>query len=92
MMAKNSNEAQLMQRINESGFAVNELNLFLNSHPDNQQALACLLEQLKANKEAMAEYARRFAPLTINTVSDAQSSCWQWISSPWPWEKKGGRC
>ena len=91
MMTKSPGEAQLMQQINESGFAVNDLTLFLNSHPDSRQALACLLENLKIKKEAMDEYARRFAPLTIDTADDA-AACWQWIFGPWPWEKKGGRC
>ncbi|MGI6011681.1 MAG: spore coat protein CotJB [Ruminococcus sp.] len=92
MMSKSPSEAQLLQWIDEFSFAVNDLVLFLNSHPNNQQAMACLRENLKNRNEALAEYARRFAPLTIDTANDAQSSRWQWISAPWPWEKKGGRC
>ncbi|MGI6006381.1 MAG: spore coat protein CotJB [Ruminococcus sp.] len=91
-MTKNSNETQLLQLINETSFAVNDLTLFLNSHPDSQPALSAFEEELKKRKEAMKEYACRFSPLTIDTADDAQSSSWQWISSPWPWEKKGGRC
>ena len=60
MMQKSPGEAQLMQWINEAGFAVNDLTLFLNSHPDSQKARSCLLENLKLKKEAMDEYARRF--------------------------------
>ena len=44
MMQKSPGEAQLMQWINEAGFAVNDLTLFLNSHPDSQKARSCLLE------------------------------------------------
>jgi spore coat protein JB len=47
MMSKSPSEAQLLQWIDEFSFAVNDLVLFLNSHPNNQQAMACLRENLK---------------------------------------------
>ena len=52
MMQKSPGEAQLMQWINEAGFAVNDLTLFLNSHPDSQKARSCLLENLKIKKRS----------------------------------------
>ena len=92
-MNRNMNDRNtFMQWINEASFMTNDLHLYLNSHPDDEQAYASFCEYLKRRKDTMKEYARRFGPLTIDTACDEQSCSWKWISGPWPWEKKGGCC
>ena len=83
---------QLLNRINQVSFAVNEMTLFLDSHPDNEEALAYMEEKSALRREALEEYARRFGPLTIDTANDTCSRSFEWVSQPWPWEplRKGG--
>ena len=81
---------QLMMVIYQYSFAVDDMLLYLDSHPDDVNALEYFREHSHIRNEALKEYARRFGPLTIDTANDAASQSWQWIRTKWPWE--GGAC
>ena len=83
---------QLLNRINQVSFAVNEMTLFLDTHPDCEEALAYFEEKSALRNEALEEYAKRFGPLTIDTANDTCSRSFEWVNQPWPWETcwKGG--
>lgn len=83
-------QAQLLDYINKVSFAVNDITLFLDAHPENEEALAYFREHSGLRNAALQEYARRFCPLTIDTANDASSNSWEWIYQKWPWE--GGSC
>ena len=80
----------LLKRINEVSFAVNDILLFLDTHPDCQEALDFYTANVKIRKEALAEYARLNGPLTVDTADDSCSRSWEWVKQPFPWETKGG--
>ena len=80
----------LIDVINKTSFAVNDIKLFLNSHPDCPQALAYFHEHNELRNAALKEYSRRFGPLTIDTASEGARNHWAWIHEKWPWE--GGQC
>lgn len=76
----------MLTRIQELEFAAVELNLFLDTHPDNRQALAdynVFTEQLINMKNV---YEMRFGPLYNFGLSPSRFP-WQWIDEPWPWEE-----
>lgn len=81
---------QLLDYINEVSFAVNDITLFLDTHPCDQDAMAYFYKYSCLRNQAMEEYARLYGPLTIDTVNETQSNTWQWNLQPWPWE--GGNC
>ncbi|HIU02463.1 MAG TPA: spore coat protein CotJB [Candidatus Onthocola gallistercoris] len=81
---------QLMLIIYQHSFAVDDIVLYLDSHPDDGQALEYFREHNHIRNQALKEYARRFGPLTIETANDTASQSWQWIQTKWPWE--GGAC
>lgn len=83
-------KSELFDFINKVSFAVNDIQLFLDSHPDSQEALAYFHEHSELRNAALKEYSCRFGPLTIDTVTDNSSKCWEWIEQKWPWE--GGHC
>lgn len=83
-------QSQLFDLINKVSFAVDDIVLFLDSHPKNPEALAYFREHSELRNAALKEYARRFGPLTIDTANDAASNSWEWIYQKWPWE--GGTC
>lgn len=85
-------QMQLLNCINEVSFAVSDILLYLDTHPDDRAALAYSREMIATRKEAMAVYTRRFTPLTIDSTNDAESCRWEWVMQPWPWEPmaKGG--
>lgn len=85
-------EQQLLDCINRVSFAVNDIQLFLNSHPKCPEALAYFQEHSQLRNAALKEYARRFGPLTIDTANDAASDSWEWIYQKWPWEGGNSSC
>lgn len=88
----NLSQYQLLDYINKVSFAVDDILLFLDSHPDCPEALAYFHEHSKLRKAALKEYARRFGPLTIDTANDTSSNSWEWIYQKWPWEGGGCSC
>lgn len=83
-------QAELFDFINKVSFAVDDIQLFLNSHPTCKEALAYFYEHNELRNAALKEYSRRFGPLTIETANENASNCWEWIQGKWPWE--GGQC
>ncbi|MEH2932078.1 spore coat protein CotJB [Clostridiaceae bacterium] len=76
-------ENQLLQKVYETGFALDEIALYLDTHPMDTQAMAYYQYAKKANQEAVAAYEKVYGPLLINQVN---SGSWTWTVNPWPWE------
>lgn len=79
----------LLHWINVVSFAVNDAQLFLDTHPDDQEALCFFHEYSKLRKEALTEYAKYYGPLTIDSTHAACKDKWTWIHEPWPWQEGG---
>ncbi len=84
--------SQLLQQINEVSFAVNDIHLYLDTHPCDQAALSYFFQNNSRRRQLMEEYARAYGPLTIADAADSDSSSWQWSEQPFPWEQEGGGC
>ncbi|MDD3279498.1 MAG: spore coat protein CotJB [Lachnospiraceae bacterium] len=84
---------QLLARINQCSFAVNDITLYLDGHPEDENALSYFEEHLERRRELLKLYARNYGPLTIDTAQDDASRSFSWVLTPWPWElRKGGCC
>lgn len=79
---------ELLDWINVVSFAVNDVTLFLDTHPCNTEALEYFDEFKKLREEALKEYARYYGPLTLDTASTSADR-WCWINEPWPWQEGG---
>ena len=79
----------LMDQIYLYSFAVDDAKLFLDTHPEDEDALAYFYECSRMRNQALKEYAKNFGPLTIATVTDSCSDKWDWIDSPWPGQEGG---
>jgi len=77
----------LMRRIYAHSFAVDDIKLFLNTHPRCEAALEALNRHLAARLETVRQYEAAFGPLTIDGQAGACAHAW--VSDPWPWEKEG---
>ena len=78
------NRMQALHKVNVNAFAVKELQLFLDTHPGDTQALALFNQYTQALKCATAEFEGKYGPLTVTGTSPKQS--WNWICDPWPWD------
>ena len=77
---------ELMDKINQYSFAMNEANLFLDTHPDCTEALSYYKKHLEMRKKAAEEYAEKFGMLRHEDYSGQNT--WQWTEGPWPWENE----
>lgn len=84
------NRNALMQYVSEISLAVFDTLLFLDTHPDDRQALNYYREALQKRREAVEEFERLYGPLTVGSPYAISDNGWQWIERPWPWE--GGTC
>lgn len=77
----------LMHRIQICDFALDEVKLFLDTHPRDTFALEYYAKYLELSKKATAEYVQKFGPLTPGDYDGGP--CWRWVDNPWPWEMEG---
>ncbi len=83
----NMERKQLFDYINQISFSINDLHLYLDTHPDDQEALSYFRELLPLRKQALKEYQTKYMPLLIDGAADGCTDHWKWSTSPWPWER-----
>lgn len=83
-----SDQAKKMNEINAISFAINDLTLYLDTHPDCQNGLALFKELTAKRLELLAEYAREYNPLTISSIMTGtpETEQYGWGEGPVPWE------
>lgn len=79
----------LMERINIASFAVDDVKLFLDTHPCCEEALEFFEKYQHERNCALTEYAKYYGPLTIDTLDANACDRWTWINEPWPWQEGG---
>ncbi|MBR4549555.1 MAG: spore coat protein CotJB [Oscillospiraceae bacterium] len=65
-------------------FVVDELELYLDTHAEDEEAFALYQTMLSLQKEARERYARRCGPILQSDMLGMDS--YAWLSGPWPWE------
>ncbi len=66
------------------GFALQELALYLDTHPCDEEALEQYRAYQKMYHEGMMKYGEDCRPLTHNQPVDDKE--YTWLRDPWPWE------
>jgi len=80
----NTSREVLLHRVQICDFVLQEVALFLDSHPNNQEALEHFRKYCALQKAAKDEYTQKYGPLTR-----ADAACgdrWTWVDNPGPWE------
>lgn len=88
-MNNNANEAtmdELLEQIKCYRFAIIELGLYLDTHPNDERAICLHNEYARMYKMLTDQYQRKYGPLSIMYPCKK----WRWLEEPWPWE--GGDC
>ncbi len=75
---------KLLRELQSYDFILTELNLYLDSHPNDKNALQMHCEASEKAKLLKKEFSQNYGPITA--ASSGNSECWQWIKGPWPWE------
>lgn len=80
----------LMLNIYQVCFTVDDLRLYLDTHPQDVQALGMLKDSLIQRRQLLTDFARRFYPLTMDCMAEScqrePGACYCWQEGPMPWE------
>ena len=93
-----SDRCTLLQQINEISFVVNDLNLYLDTHPTDTSALEEFSQAMAQRRQLLDAFAKEYEPLTLNCVcpdtnnkSESHTKYpgqkhFTWSDGPLPWD------
>jgi len=79
-----NDQKKLYKIIQQLSFAVNEVTLYLDTHPHCRQAIQYYKKHRDALKEAVSLYEEKYGPMTMYGINSCDN--WTWVHDPWPWE------
>ena len=77
---------ELMQIIQKYDFALYDLMLYLDTHPNCRNAMQLYRKYRTKREEAVREYVKLYGPIQA-IQSDAEKK-WNWGKGPYPWERE----
>ena len=75
---------ELLKKMTMIDFMALDLQLYLNTNPDDCDALQMYNSYLTDSNEIKKEYEANFGPLTSFRTKGKDG--WQWSDCPWPWQ------
>ena len=75
----------LLKKISTYKFAALDLQLYLDTHPDNEDTIKKMNMFKEKAAPLVEKYERKYGPLT---KSETEMNNWSWIKAPWPWESE----
>ncbi len=80
-----SERERLLKRLSSYDFAIAEMHIYLDTHPDDRSAAAALRVYEEKSGALRSEFEEKYGPLS---PSDENGNRWAWISDPWPWDNQ----
>ena len=81
-----SERERLLYEIMGISFAINDLNLYLDLHPEDKNLYEEFKRYTQKCMELKDEYSKKYGAITLDNTSEK----YNWIDSPWPWDNEGG--
>ncbi len=79
-------KTQLMMMIRKYDFALYDLQLYLDTHPNCPEALKLWNKYQGMRKKAVQTYVQKYGPIQPDQTDG--NAPWGWNQGPWPWEKE----
>lgn len=76
---------ELLHELQETDFIIVELNLYLDTHPNDQVAIAQYNEYVQKSMHLKKQFECLFGPLTSFGYSLSPTP-FMWKDQPWPWQ------
>ena len=83
----NNERQKTLYKLQEIAFAAHELNLYLDTHPNDANAIRLYNEYNKQEKMLNDEYERKYGPVDLSDSEGLSMTPWAWIKEPWPWNE-----
>ncbi len=85
-LVSTNNKGELLLKIYQLDFALNDLSLYLDLHPDNRRIYELFREYSTKEKMLVQEYEEMYGPMELD---DSNYDNYLWYMGPWPWTKEG---
>ncbi|MDL2225231.1 spore coat protein CotJB [Eubacteriales bacterium OttesenSCG-928-M02] len=79
-------QRQLFWQLEMAGFVLDDVRLYLDTHPQDKDALAYHQEYQMIKDGIVEEYEALYGPMTSAGVRPGEE--WSWARGPWPWERE----
>ena len=79
------NQKEMMKRLQQLGFTLVELNLYLDTHPNCSKTRELYNRYSEEMAMLREQYFQKYGP-TLNFGVCPAGDSFSWVNSPWPWE------
>jgi spore coat protein JB len=86
-MKQNSEQANLFKRLDELSFAMDDLRLYLDTHPDCPHGLRQYEKLQEMRNQTLQTYTAEYGPIYSYDVTSGNP--WTWTDGPLPWQIGG---
>lgn len=76
---------QLLEQLQAVDFVLVELTLYLDTHPDDFEAINQFNHYAKERKHLKKSFESQFGPL-LQYGNSYSGYPWNWKDTPWPWQ------
>lgn len=81
--------SELILKVQELCFACVDLNLYLDAHPEDKNAVGLYNSLSQQFEQAVKSYEKKYGPLSNFGHSHSCSAVpFQWVDDPWPWQRE----
>lgn len=80
----NNNQQTMLNDIGIIDFTLVDLMLFLDTHPDDKEAMEYFNHYAKIKDKMVKDFSMMYYPLTKDLAESTTE--WRWSAAPLPWE------
>jgi spore coat protein JB len=77
------NRDEMLKALSAMDFYAVDMALYLDTHPDDNEALARYNAIVREANTLRQSYEQQFGPMY--SYRSTSAAPWQWINDPWPW-------
>ena len=85
MLNPKSEQERMLYELDSISFAMHELNLYLDMHPEDQSMVTLFNDYRRKLEELTKNYESMYGPLTVNS-NEMENKTFSWVNTTWPWE------
>ena len=82
-----TNEEALLLKLSEMEFALNDLSLYLDLHPNDMAVFNKFREYTNEYKRYLNEFEKTYRPLCLSSIN---KDSYEYYKNPWPWDNDAG--
>lgn len=84
MVNQNPKEKTVLHQLQALGFAVAELGMYLDTHANDEDAVALFNQYVEQYAGVLKQYEDKFGSTT--QMGSALTGRYEWLNNPWPWD------